>query len=432
MEEIGARIRKARKELGLSQSALAGEQMTKGMLSQIENNQAMPSMKNLQFIAEKLGKPVSYFLQEDVYKEPFPSHLVINDVTNTIKKSKGNNAKLMAEQNLAELDGILEKYKVDKDSKVYGDILLQYGYSLSVLNQYGESDSRISEAISIYIQQHLYLEAAKATLKLGSGYLDRFQYEKCLEATNSANELYLNSLHTDNELESEILYLRAFAFSAIGDMEQAIELLKKSINNMKRLDCFYKPDEIYRLVAVFYLYYEKYDEFLFNINKARQYAELADNNEVLYRTDMNLSVYYNNIGNPQKALEHLTIYENNTEEKRFIYYTQTAKAYYMLGNYEKAYECISRLNYETFINHVFDYNHLWTGLVIEGMILHRLGKYEQGITSIKAGIEKLEVFAPSKFLANAYKSLSDVYSDMDDFENAYKELKKAEEMYKRV
>ena len=68
--ELGQRIRQARLEAGLSQRQLCGEQLTRNMLSQIENGSARPSMKTLQFLAQQLGKPMAYFLEEQAAVSP--------------------------------------------------------------------------------------------------------------------------------------------------------------------------------------------------------------------------------------------------------------------------------------------------------------------------------------------------------------------------
>lgn len=62
--ELGEKIRKARLEAGLSQRQLCGDRITRNMLSQIENGSARPSMDTLRFLAGKLGKSVSFFLEE--------------------------------------------------------------------------------------------------------------------------------------------------------------------------------------------------------------------------------------------------------------------------------------------------------------------------------------------------------------------------------
>lgn len=64
--EMGELLRKARLEAGLTQRALCGNRITRNMLSQIENGTARPSMATLQYLADALGKPVSYFLGEVV------------------------------------------------------------------------------------------------------------------------------------------------------------------------------------------------------------------------------------------------------------------------------------------------------------------------------------------------------------------------------
>jgi len=68
--ELGEKIRQARLEAGLSQRQLCGDEITRNMLSLIENGSAKPSMKTLQYLAARLGKSVSYFLEENVSLSP--------------------------------------------------------------------------------------------------------------------------------------------------------------------------------------------------------------------------------------------------------------------------------------------------------------------------------------------------------------------------
>ncbi len=58
---IGSRIRILRQKKGLTQKELAGEHITRNMLSLIENGTASPSLTTLCYLAEKLGIPVGYF-----------------------------------------------------------------------------------------------------------------------------------------------------------------------------------------------------------------------------------------------------------------------------------------------------------------------------------------------------------------------------------
>ena len=68
--ELGKRLKEVRLALGLSQRELCGDEITRNMLSQIENGSAKPSMDTLKYLASRLGKPVSYFLEEETVTSP--------------------------------------------------------------------------------------------------------------------------------------------------------------------------------------------------------------------------------------------------------------------------------------------------------------------------------------------------------------------------
>lgn len=63
---LGEKIRRARLEQGLSQRALAGERITRNMLSQIENGSASPSVETLLYLARRLNKPAGWFLEDRI------------------------------------------------------------------------------------------------------------------------------------------------------------------------------------------------------------------------------------------------------------------------------------------------------------------------------------------------------------------------------
>ena len=68
--ELGQKLKQARLEAGLSQRQLCGDEITRNMLSQIENGTARPSMDTLRFLAQRLGKTISYFLDENTVLSP--------------------------------------------------------------------------------------------------------------------------------------------------------------------------------------------------------------------------------------------------------------------------------------------------------------------------------------------------------------------------
>ncbi len=62
---IGEKVKKARASLNMTQTELAGDVITRNMLSVIENGKANPSLQTLIYLSEKLELPLSYFLTDD-------------------------------------------------------------------------------------------------------------------------------------------------------------------------------------------------------------------------------------------------------------------------------------------------------------------------------------------------------------------------------
>lgn len=70
--KIGEKIRAERKKANLTQKELAGDEITRNMLSRIESGDALPSLSTLFYLAKRLSLPAAYFVSED--ETPFLYH----------------------------------------------------------------------------------------------------------------------------------------------------------------------------------------------------------------------------------------------------------------------------------------------------------------------------------------------------------------------
>ena len=61
---IGKKIKNLRTEKLMTQSELAGSEITRNMLSRIENEAALPSLSTVLYLAERLGVPAGYLLSD--------------------------------------------------------------------------------------------------------------------------------------------------------------------------------------------------------------------------------------------------------------------------------------------------------------------------------------------------------------------------------
>lgn len=62
--DIGDKIKRLRLQRNMTQTDLAGDQITRNMLSRVENGAALPSLPTVWYLAERLGVPAGFLLAE--------------------------------------------------------------------------------------------------------------------------------------------------------------------------------------------------------------------------------------------------------------------------------------------------------------------------------------------------------------------------------
>ena len=95
--DLGEKLLKARQEAGLSQRQLCGEVITRNMLSQIEHGTARPSMETLRYLAARLEKPISYFLEEDMDAAPLETLRQLKKAEEALAQGKHRYARQLLE-----------------------------------------------------------------------------------------------------------------------------------------------------------------------------------------------------------------------------------------------------------------------------------------------------------------------------------------------
>jgi len=77
---LGKRLRQARLEAGLSQTDLAEDLFSRSYISEIERGRISPSSENLQLLAERLRRPISYFLPSILEADDFAKKAIIDRI----------------------------------------------------------------------------------------------------------------------------------------------------------------------------------------------------------------------------------------------------------------------------------------------------------------------------------------------------------------
>ena len=118
MFNLGIKIKEKRKLLMLTQQELANRcELTKGYISQLENNMVSPSLETLEIILEVLGTTLSEFFKDDDKKQ-----IVFTE------EEQYDNEEQYEEGNYGEEEQIeqMEEYQEEQDN---GEEEMEYDYN---------------------------------------------------------------------------------------------------------------------------------------------------------------------------------------------------------------------------------------------------------------------------------------------------------------
>jgi HTH-type transcriptional regulator, quorum sensing regulator NprR len=215
---LGARVRAARQELGLSLAAVAGGHFSRAFLNQVELGRALPSTRNLQIIAERLQRPIEYFLEDPEVSSP-AIELALIKCQSLLIRSEGEGARSLLERLLA--------LSIPLEARTRAQLLLAEVHLKA---------RRVPEAMALLVSaQDAAERAGWATLtaetcdRLGSAhYLMRRRHEAA-RWFDRALAAYQGSELTDPTLKARILGHRANIHYTSGEIPEAIAAYEQAI-----------------------------------------------------------------------------------------------------------------------------------------------------------------------------------------------------------
>ncbi len=251
---LGALLKQARQEAGLSQRQLCGEEITRNMLSQIENGSARPSMDTLGYLAKRLGKPVSYFLEEETASsnQELMRRLRgayaqgdFEQVLSLLEQYQAPDTVFDQEANLLHILALLDKAEaaITQGRQAYGISLLEQAEGISSI--YGELLGRRRLLLlgmaqpknSIEIAQRLSYDDAELLLRARAAML-RGDYSRSAAILDAA----------ENQQAEQWCLLRGEVCFALKQYAQAIVYFTKAEDQaLAQLEQCYEQLEDYKM-----------------------------------------------------------------------------------------------------------------------------------------------------------------------------------------
>lgn len=372
MTTLGEKIRTLRKEKKLTQSELAGRELTKSMLSQIENGKATPSMKTLHYLADKLGCDASFLLEEDT-----------NELTALVQEVE----QYIQNMRFKEVYEILHPIVHDALPSTLNAARLYKQYA-KVATYTGNYDvhAYIEKAIIIFEKYALYRESTETKLISYYSLFRHKKYNKCLQLIHSIRDEYKEKhLEMDLIMQIELFFYEAILLLALGNYEGCKDILLQTLNFSKKNQVYYKMDQFYRILSFQAILLKDTEGYLHNLEKAKQFAVFTENTVSLTILHILQAYFHNTITKQyEAALSHIETYGKELitklePEKNGFYYLEKGKALYGLERYHEALQTLQQVTIPDYTHHPIDQALLTTAGSFRALCYMHLEDKEQAL-----------------------------------------------------
>lgn len=409
MNELGQKIKQLRREKKLTQEALAGERLTKGMLSLIENGKAQPSMESLHYIADRLEVEVSQLLKDNSSQE---IRLVLDEIEQLFSSGKkGDTEKLQQLINIVE--PILPKLTGNtyENARIF-DLYGRAAYYVKL----DTSDTFIQQAIAIYQEIHAYNQMVRCKIHLSTRDFTAYNYKDSLEKLIEIDQEIIEKNYPIDELVSlDLAYMLTVVYLAVGDADHSTVQMEKALDLSRQEKIFYRIDDLYRLMISLKMLEGDGEQARYYLKKLKQYVALAEDDFI---TTLSGFVEVNFMNMYEKTYEKALLFIDQMlegmkeEEPRYIfkdlYESEKSYSLFMLGRYEEALHHLEKLVVPTYLHHPYDLSHIYMMYAIRGICREKLGQIDQAITDIQEAkrlVDPMPQTPYKTFIENAYEGM---------------------------
>lgn len=399
---LGERIREIRKKKKMTLETLAGEELTKGMLSLIENNKAKPSMESLAYIAKRLSVEVSELLEE-------VSPIVLREVLE--KAEKLYNVKLdKSPERYRQIITLIEPY-LENLSNGYESARLFDIYSRCLYHEKKEGWRELSDRAAM-MYDDMMLTAKRASIGIFRAmvkFVDHDYSEALNILLSERAELQANHAYIDPMTRVDLDYNEAILHFAVGDSDSATRVMESAIDFSKEHRIFYRIDDLYRLAAANGEMTHDEEKKQYYTLKLKQYGEFTDDTFSLLFYDV--FTVMSLISEQQAYEEALVIIDRYFSSPKLadifedLFFLEKGKAYYGLRRYSEAIPYLEKVKILEWAHHPFDLSLIYIADVFKALCYHELGDSDEALRLSLAAVENYKPLPASTYKDFAYEAL---------------------------
>lgn len=376
MANLGERIRNLRKQQGLTLQALAGDQLTKGMLSLIENNKANPSMESLAYIAERLEVDRNELLED----------IPTNELRDLLKEIEQLFTQEMISDELIvkykEIIGKIKPYISKLPFRYESARLLEIYSRCSYHSKQKDWEAPLARAEEIYESLHMINQSADLYIFRALTAFTEHRYKEALTIIQESRSTFEERTGILDPLKKlDFDYYESILYSAVGDGENSKRLMEEAISYSKEQQLFYRIDALYRLAGFQAILNGDAVNKEFYISKLRLFADFTDDEEIGAVADAIEIHYLNSFAHDYKkamALIEKNL-EKHPEDRIFLFALEKGKALYGLGQFEDALTWLTKHKLWEFLHHPYDLSVHYEKDAYLALVYAELGQNELAI-----------------------------------------------------
>ena len=319
-ETIGARLRRLRRERGISQRALAAPGVSYAYISRIEAGERQPSTKALRQLAPKLGVSVEYLETGSDLRDQEQRELRLADAELALRLGGGDDVE-------AELRSLLSEAEASGDRQAAAGSRVALGFAASERGDAATAVKLIERAIgsgwfSPLERPDVYLTLGRAYAALGSADKAAKLFADCLDQVRARAP-------EDGVDELRFAAYLSFALGDLGELERAQDVLAQLSDRVEESGDPLDRVRLYRSLGRLAALEDKPAVALDYFRRAITLLRASDDSLHLARAHLSCAWTLNSSGRAAEAGPHLEAAERlfgHRPEAQDLAYLRTEQA----------------------------------------------------------------------------------------------------------
>ncbi|WP_158582917.1 helix-turn-helix domain-containing protein [Lysinibacillus yapensis] len=413
MNSLGERIKQFRKRKKMTLAEVAGDRLTKGMLSLIENGKAQPSMESLRYIAERVGVDVSDLLDDGDIEELRTLLMEIEEQYKSIFHPYEPKAKAK----LVRMREKILRKKEELQGKKYEEIrLLDYFTRIDAILNGEQEELTMFDVIGFYEKIHAYSRMIDCYAFLSGLAYTRNDYKIALQFMQDAEQKIQPYRHLiDFMAMLDLHYLLTVLYTAVDDPVNTQKHLELALEIAHKHKIYYRMDDFYRFTLIQAIGQGDKEKSSYYLMKLTQHADFTEDKMAISTLAFANAHFANIIEKDYKKVPGFSKYlildglaEEEVIDFALLFHMEEAYAYWALDEFKKSLEISESFTIPPYVHHPLDLSIMYRSFAVRALCFYETGNRDAAKSEILFAYHGVTEFPNSiykKFVQEAYEKI---------------------------